>query len=276
MVLLIAAYSSSGHEREPTFWSSLARSGSQRPSLGPRAPLPKTRRIAAPPRRPVWRRRQPPPLVLANLTSDAGAQVDGVRDDPRRLEGTGPRLAAGGRHDARTSRVHPGAPSGKPATHVERDARRIGDDTYELGDGSTGPAADARPFRGGHALTVADGPTRTNNSGLAQRPLRQRDCDGDQSEMPTRETEVAIAQRENILPPLDPASPDVGSWCVPGLLLRSRDVGPDVDAPARQAGREASVLPLATDGEAELVVRDDDPRRLGSRVDDLDARHARR
>ena len=68
---------------------------------------------------------------------------------------------------------------------------------------------------------------------------------------------------------------DVGSWCV-RLLLDRRDVGPDVDAPARQAGREASVLPLATDGEAELVVRDDDPRRLGSRVDDLDARHARR
>jgi hypothetical protein len=41
-------------------------------------------------------------------------------------------------------------------TLVEGDAAGLDDDAYELGDGSTGPAADAGPFGEGHALTVAD------------------------------------------------------------------------------------------------------------------------
>ena len=185
MVLLIAAYSSSGHEREPTFWSSLARSGSQPLSLG---------------------------ASLARLKSDASPEVRPVHDDAGRLQRPGPRLTSRGGLDARTGRVNPCSATREPTTHVEGDAASLDHDAYELGDGSAGPAADAGPFGEGHALTVADGPTRTNTSGRTQPSLRRRDCDGGQSERPTRETEVAIAQRENP----STAGPGISTMSGPG------------------------------------------------------------
>src|SRR6186997_2261600 len=56
----------------------------------------------------------------------------------------------------------------------------------------------------------------------------------------------------------------------PRASLLSRLIGPDVDAPAGEPGREAGVLALLADGQRQLEVGDDDARRAGLEVDDLD------
>src|SRR5450759_1943350 len=170
---------------------------------------------------------------------DAAAERAGVHADAGRLQRARPRLTARGRFDAGGQRVDPGAPARESSPFVEGDSPRICDDAYQLGDRGTCPTADAGAFRMGHALTVADRPTRTNNSGSAQPSPRKR-----------------VLVRLGLL-----------SCC---------DVGPDVDPPAGQPRRETRVLTFAADREAQLVVRNHDTGRSGARVHDLDARHPRR
>ena len=53
--------------------------------------------------------------------------------------------------------MYPRSSTREPAPVVEGDPTRIGNDSYQLGHGSAGPAADAGSFGEGHALTVAEG-----------------------------------------------------------------------------------------------------------------------
>src|SRR4051812_41126032 len=69
-----------------------------------------------------------------------------------------------------------------------------------------------------------------------------------------------------------PADPRGGAG---GLVVGLR-VAADVDPAAGQPGGQAGVLPLLADGQGQLVVGDDDPHRLGLRVDDTGAGDPRR
>jgi len=159
-------------------------------------------------------------LVVACSRSDAAAERGGVHADAGRLQRAGPRLTARGRFDAGRQRVDPGAPARESSPVVEGDSRRICHDAYELGDRGAGPTADAGAFGMGHALTVADRPTRTNNSGSAQPSPRKRVCDV----TCRRNRSGKRRQRSHstrTLPPLDPASipmPGPGA-SRPSLLL---------------------------------------------------------
>jgi hypothetical protein len=196
VVLLIAAYSSSGHEREPTFWSSPCPTGqsapksrakcpasgnpgrSPRPGHAPRsvpvghqtsgmATLRLLAMHAPRPRRPCRNSRRGA-LVGTCSKSEAAVERGRVHADAGRLQCPGPRLAPRGRLDASSQRVDPRPPAREPSAFIEGDSPSICDDAYQLGDRGAGPAADAGAFGMGHALTVADRPTRTNNSGRAQ------------------------------------------------------------------------------------------------------------
>lgn len=57
------------------------------------------------------------------------------------------------------------------------------------------------------------------------------------------------------------------------LLRRLLGVGPDVDAPAGEAGGEAGVLPLLADRQRQLVVRHGHPGGAGGEVHDLHLAH---
>lgn len=179
-------------------------------------------------------------LVLACAESDPSGQVGRVHDDPRRLERTGPRLALSGRFDAGTGRVDPRAATGESAAVVQCDPTSISNDAYQLDDGSAGTAADAGPFGEWHALTVAEGPTPTKNSALAQRTPRKRVSDGTRRKNRSGKRRQLFAERVNTLPPLDPASSRCRVLVRPGYFSAAVTSGRmSIRQPVNRAARRA-------------------------------------